>query len=189
MTFEDRASASDGAPAIRLEETFALPIPPDEAWVVLNDVPRIAHCMPGTRNVETVGPADWRANVGVKVGPLGLDFVAQIHSDPVPGEPYTAHITMEAEETSGKGVASVVVVSRITPTASDESQVSVSTSIEFRGTMARHLRGPIVVSVGRQMTKRFALNLREEVLSSRAQVPRPPWYVRLWRAIVPKRNR
>ena len=173
---------------IQLEEAFALPIPADEAWVVLNDVPRIAHCMPGTKNVETVGPADWRANVGVKVGPLGLEFLAAIHSDPVAGELHKAKITMEAEETSGKGVASVVVISSISPTAENESSVSVSTNIEFSGVMARHLHGPIVVTVGRQLTKRFAQNLREEVLAARPAERRPPWYVRTWRALFPKRD-
>jgi carbon monoxide dehydrogenase subunit G len=156
-------------PPIQFEDSFELPVPPDEAWDLLNDVPRIAHCMPGASEVETVGPNQWVADVEVKIGPMSMGFNASIRSEHVSVEKRIARLTMTAEETKGKGTATAVVRSSVTGESPTSSRVSLQTELSFGGQMAKHLRGPIVTSVGRQLTKRFAQRLREEL--SEAKVP------------------
>src|SRR5258708_3428567 len=36
-----------GARSVEFDNSFDVPLPPGEAWPVLMDIPRIAHCMPG----------------------------------------------------------------------------------------------------------------------------------------------
>jgi carbon monoxide dehydrogenase subunit G len=180
----DTLQAGTVSPPIRFEDSFELPVPPDEAWELLNDVPRIAHCMPGTSDIETVGPNQWVASVEVKIGPMSMGFDASIHSEHISVEEYTARLTMTAEETKGKGTATAVVRSSVTGESLSSSKVSLQTELSFGGQMAKHLRGPIVTSVGRQLTKRFAQRLRQELVeaqgvgSSDVRVAMPSSYAR-----------
>lgn len=183
-------ASDEAAPAIAFAESFDLPVAPSEAWIVLNDVARIAPCMPGVSDVETIGPADWRAKLGIKVGPLGMEFDATIHSEPVPGTDHTAKLTLAATETTGKGTATAIVLSTITAMPPDASKVAISNEIFFSGIMGRYLRGPMVTSVGRQLTKRFAQNLRQELGAAQAEpggavvrLDRGPLRLRLRRAL------
>ena len=42
---------------MRLENTFEVPAPPDAAWALLTDVPRVVPCMPGAELTEVVSRA------------------------------------------------------------------------------------------------------------------------------------
>src|SRR5205814_8174227 len=46
---------------MRLENTFDVPAPPERAWELLMDVPRVIPCMPGAELTETVDDATWKA--------------------------------------------------------------------------------------------------------------------------------
>ena len=59
---------------MQLENSFTVPAPPDVAWAVLLDVPRIAPCMPGAELTETVGERTYKGNAKLRVGPVSLTF-------------------------------------------------------------------------------------------------------------------
>ena len=40
---------------MRLENEFTVPAPPEQAWALLNDIPRVVPCMPGAELTEIVG--------------------------------------------------------------------------------------------------------------------------------------
>ena len=37
---------------MKIRNSFRIPLPPDQAWAVLNDIPRIAGCAPGAELLE-----------------------------------------------------------------------------------------------------------------------------------------
>jgi carbon monoxide dehydrogenase subunit G len=57
--------------AIELDNSFTVPVPPEQAWGVLLDVERIAPCMPGA-SVTSVADDEVDGQVKVKLGPLSL---------------------------------------------------------------------------------------------------------------------
>ena len=57
--------------AIELDNSFTVPVPPEQAWDVLLDVERIAPCMPGAA-VLAVNGDEVEGQVKVKLGPLSL---------------------------------------------------------------------------------------------------------------------
>jgi uncharacterized protein len=59
--------------AIELDNTFTVPVPPEQAWDVLLDVERIAPCMPGA-SVTSVEGDEIQGQVKVKLGPLSLTY-------------------------------------------------------------------------------------------------------------------
>ena len=59
--------------AIELDNSFTVPVPPEQAWHVLLDVERIAPCMPGA-SVTSVEGDEVAGQVKVKLGPLSLSY-------------------------------------------------------------------------------------------------------------------
>ena len=53
---------------------FRVPLPLEEAWQLMLDVPRIMPCLPGARLTEILGPGKYRGSVTVKLGPIKLAF-------------------------------------------------------------------------------------------------------------------
>src|SRR5207248_10895637 len=66
--------ARPGGVEVKIETSFDVPVPPERAWALLMDVPRVIPCMPGATLTETVDDANWKAAVKVKLGPISLAF-------------------------------------------------------------------------------------------------------------------
>jgi len=58
---------------MKLENSFTVPVPVEQAWQVLQDVERIAPCMPGA-TLDTVDGDAFTGRVKVKVGPIMLTY-------------------------------------------------------------------------------------------------------------------
>ena len=63
---------------MRLENTFDVPAPPESAWALLMDVPRVVPCMPGAELAETVDESHWKAKLEVRLGPIALTYAADV---------------------------------------------------------------------------------------------------------------
>ena len=59
--------------AMELDNSFTVPVPPEQAWDVLLDVKRIAPCMPGATVDEVEGDVI-NGHIKVKVGPVSLTY-------------------------------------------------------------------------------------------------------------------
>lgn len=51
-----------------------IPAPPQTVWDALNDPALLRRCIPGCETLEKTGPADFRAAVTVKIGPMKATF-------------------------------------------------------------------------------------------------------------------
>src|SRR5262249_30708524 len=76
--FRGRAGAVRGGRGMRLENSFDVAAPPETAWALLMDVPRVIPCMPGAELVETLGEDAWKARMRVKLGPISLAFLTDV---------------------------------------------------------------------------------------------------------------
>jgi carbon monoxide dehydrogenase subunit G len=59
---------------MKISNSFRIPVPPEQAWEVLNDVPRVARCAPGAQLLEQRDDGAYVGTVGVKLGPVALSF-------------------------------------------------------------------------------------------------------------------
>ena len=59
---------------MRIENSFEVDAPIEDAWALLMDVPRIVPCMPGATITDTVDDDHWKAKMAVKLGPISLNF-------------------------------------------------------------------------------------------------------------------
>ena len=63
---------------MRLENSFTVPASPETVWELLNDVPRVVPNMPGARLDAVVDDNAWKATMAVKLGPVALEFAADV---------------------------------------------------------------------------------------------------------------
>src|ERR1700723_2952869 len=117
--------------AIELDNSFTVPVPPEQAWDVLLDVERIAPCMPGA-SVTSVEGDEIEGQVKVKLGPLSLTYKG------------TASATGQANLTPGEGAG--------------QTLVSIHTSLNVTGKPAQFGRS-LLPEVSGKLIQQFATNL------------------------------
>jgi uncharacterized protein len=146
--------------AMELDNSFTVPVPPDQAWDVLLDVQRIAPCMPGATVDEVEGDVV-NGRIKVKVGPVSLTYRGTAKF--TERDPDAHLIVMEAsgKETRGAGTAAATVRASLAPDASgDGTQVTMHTTMNVTGRPAQFGRG-VMVEVGGKLVDQFAANLAQ----------------------------
>jgi len=149
---------------MRLENSFEVPAPPDRTWRLLNDVPAVVPCMPGAELEETVGEHAWKAKLQVKLGPIALQFAADVTREEMDEQAGRVVLAVKAREARNRGSAEATIESTLAE-QDGGSRVVIVTDLKLRGTVAQYGRG-IVPDVARQLTAQFAdciaARLREE---------------------------
>ena len=54
---------------MKIDVSFTVPVPPQDAWPLLLDVPRIVPCLPGASLTDALGDNRYKGQATVKVGP------------------------------------------------------------------------------------------------------------------------
>jgi hypothetical protein len=139
---------------MRLENSFEVPAPPERAWELLNDVPRVIPCMPGAELTEVVDNTHWKAVVHVKLGPIALQFGTEIERTETDPSTRRAVLAAKARELKGRGGAQATIESTLEQAASG-TRVTLVTDLTLQGPVAQYGRG-IVADVAKTLVGRFA---------------------------------
>src|SRR5215210_5976762 len=118
---------------MRLENSFEVSAPAEEAWDLLMDVPRVIPCMPGAELVETVDDSTWKARVRVKLGPMSLTFLADVKRDEVDEAARRVRLATNAREERGRGAASATIESSLAQAADGATRVNSVTELTLTG--------------------------------------------------------
>jgi uncharacterized protein len=144
--------------AMELDNSFIVPVPPDQAWDVLLDVKRIAPCMPGA-TVDEVDGDVVTGRIKVKVGPVSLTYRGTAKFTERDPEARAVVVEASGKETRGAGTASATVRASLAPDASEGgTQVTMHTTMNVTGRPAQFGRG-VIVEVGGKLVDQFAANL------------------------------
>lgn len=156
---------------MRLENSFTVGLPPEQAWAVLTDPERVAPCMPGV-HLDEVDGDDVRGGLRVKVGPIAAEYsgLAQFRErDEAAG---VVVVAASGREVRGRGSASATVTLRLAP-APEGTRVDLATELALTGRLAQFGRGVLGEVTGR-LVDEFARALAEEVAGSRARTAAAP---------------
>ncbi len=146
---------------MRMENSFEVPAPPERAWELLMDVPRVVPCMPGAELTETVDDSTWKAKVGVKFGPISLSFATDVKRDEVDEAARRAKLSARARELRGRGGGQATIESTLVP-MDGGTRVEIVTDLTLSGAVAQYGRG-MVEDVSAQLIRRFAECLEGEL--------------------------
>jgi uncharacterized protein len=157
--------------AIELDNSFTVPVPPEQAWDVLLDVERIAPCMPGA-SVTSVEGDEIEGQVKVKLGPLSLSYKGTAKFTEKDQANHTIAIEASGKETRGAGTASATVHAGLKPAdAEGTTLVSIHTSLNVTGRPAQFGRS-LLPEVSGKLISQFATNL--EALMDATVAPAAP---------------
>ena len=148
---------------MEFDNSFEVPLPPAQAWKVLNDIQRIAPCMPGAELTEVVDPDTYKGKIAVRLGPVALIFAGVVKFEQRDEKLYTARISAQGTDAKGRGGANSVATLRLEP-AGGGSKVLVHTSLTLSGSIAQYGRGVgIIQATATQLMNQFAKCLKDKL--------------------------
>ena len=146
---------------MQLSNEFEVPAAPERTWSLLNDVPRVVPCMPGAELTRVVGENEWEATLRVKLGPISLQFLADVTREEVDEEARRVVLAAKAREAKNRGSADARLQSTVTA-VDGGTRVEILTDLTLRGAVAQYGRG-VVPEVASQLTKQFAACLQRQL--------------------------
>jgi uncharacterized protein len=149
-----------------IHNNFEVPLPPDKAWAVLLDIPRIAPCMPGAKLISVDGNDSYTGEVQVRLGPVLLSFRGQAKFTSIDAGNHRATVHAEGRDQKGRGGASADVAFKLVGIPSG-TRVEIDTSLSLSGSVAQYGRGAAMISdLANLLIGQFAANLRRELAAS-----------------------
>jgi carbon monoxide dehydrogenase subunit G len=152
---------------MKFDNSFELPLPVDQTWALLLDVPRIAPCMPGAELVEIENDRSFSGEVSARLGPVALTFKGRALIEPIDNDNHKARIKAQGLDAKGRGGASAVVDFEVRPIPAC-SKVVIGTDLTLSGSVAQYGRGAGVIrEVEAQLTREFAEALQRQLSAER----------------------
>jgi uncharacterized protein len=137
-----------------IEDAFTVRTPVDRLWAFIQDVERIAPCMPGAELTEVVDERTWKGRVHVKFGPVQMAFAGTVVMEERDDAAHRAKLSAKGTEQRGKGVASAKVESWL-ETGEEGTTVHIRSDLTITGAAAQLSRG-LLPEVAKLLTKQFA---------------------------------
>lgn len=147
---------------MKLDNSFRVELPVDQAWNLLTDLPRIAPCLPGA-HLDDVVDGEYRGGLSTKIGPINARYTGTARFLELDDVGRRAVIEARGREQKGSGAASATIVAVLRP---DErgTAVDVSTELSVSGRAAQFGRS-LLAEVSETMLAEFTRRLAESISS------------------------
>lgn len=153
---------------IELENSFTLDMAPEDAWVLLSDVERIAPCVPGAQLTAVEGE-EYRGKIKVKLGPITAEYSGTAKIKERDAGAKRLVVEGKGKDIRGQGTAGADVVMTITASGSG-SEVKVFTDVQLTGKVAQLGRG-VMRDVSARLIDQFVANLKKSTADDAVAVP------------------
>jgi uncharacterized protein len=158
---------------MRIEQTVEVEAPLDRVWALVNDVPRVAPCMPGAELTEVVDERTFAGTVKVKLGPINLSYKGTVVLEEVDEAAHRARLQASGRDVRGGGTAKATVDTRLEAVSGDRTRMSVETDLHLTGRVASFGRGA-VQDVSARLFGQFADCLRDTLEAAPAAATAEP---------------
>ncbi len=145
---------------MKIEQTVEVDAPLDRVWALVNDVPRVAPCMPGAELTKVVDERTYQGTIRVKLGPINMSYKGTAVLEEVDEAGRSAHIAANGKDVRGGGTARAKVVTRLEPLSESTTRMAVTADVQLTGRVASFGRGAIQ-DVSAKLFGQFAQCLRE----------------------------
>ena len=144
---------------MRIDNSFFIAAPPERAWPVLLDVPRIAPCLPGARLTEVLDADRYKGEAAVKLGPVQLQFGGEAQLSAVDPAARSARVTAKGADRKGRGNAAAVMNFSLSAEGAG-TRVNVDTDLTLTGSIAQYGRASgLIKEIANELIGQFAANL------------------------------
>ncbi|MFF2807369.1 SRPBCC family protein [Streptomyces sp. NPDC058000] len=141
---------------MQLSNTVPVKAPPDAVFALVNDVERVASCMPGAVLDGRDGDA-WQGRVRVKVGPVTAAYAGTVRFLETDAEGRRLRVQARGADAHGNGDAEAEVTLTVAE-APEGARLELVTDLVIRGKLAQFGKGAIG-TVSTRILEQFARNL------------------------------
>ena len=134
-----------------------MPAPAERAWALLQDIERVAACMPGARITERIDPQHYKGTVAVRFGPANLSFRGDLELAAVEPATRTLRLLGKGTDTSGGSGASLDLTGRIDAVDATSCTLTGRSEMSLSGRVAT-FGGRMAEAVADQVLRQFAAN-------------------------------
>ena len=145
---------------MRIENTVEVDAPLDRVWALVNDIPRVAPCMPGAALTGVLDDTAYEGTVAVKLGPLRMSYKGKVVVEEVDEANHSARLTASGRDTKGAGTARASVETRLEPAGDRHTRLHVTSDVQLTGKVASFGRGGAINDVATRLFGQFADCLR-----------------------------
>jgi uncharacterized protein len=156
---------------MRIENTVEVDAPLDRVWALVNDIPRVAPCMPGAALTGVVDDQTYEGTVAVKLGPLRMSYKGKVVVEAVDEANHSARLAASGRDTKGAGTARASVETRLEPAGDSHTRLHVTSDVQLTGKVASFGRGGAINDVATRLFGQFADCLRATLEAGPAAEP------------------
>jgi carbon monoxide dehydrogenase subunit G len=154
---------------MKLEQSFDVAAPVDQVWHALNDLERVAPCLPGAAITDHDEDGTYHGTFQVKLGPTTAAYRGTIKIESADEGTHTATLKARGTDKRGQGGASATIVNTLSEQAGG-TRVQAVTDFSITGRLARFGRSGMMEDISNRLMRDFAT-----CLSSRlAEAPTAP---------------
>lgn len=148
---------------MKIQNSFTVDQPPNEAWHTLLDIPSIVPCMPGASLIAVEDERTFKGQVKLKLGPVAVAFQGRAQFVEVDEIQHRVRAKASGNETKGRGNAQADVEFKLSPNERG-TRVDVVTDVNLAGSVAQYGRAQgVIAGVAQVLIDQFATNLRQQI--------------------------
>jgi carbon monoxide dehydrogenase subunit G len=159
---------------MKLEQTFEVQAPLAQVWEALNDLERVAPCLPGAAITGHDEDGTYHGTFTVKLGPMTAAYNGTIKIEDVDEAAHTATLKARGTDKRGQGGANATIVNTLSE-HDGGTRVEAVTDFNITGRLAQFGRGGMMQDVSNRLLRDFATclstRLAEPGAPTEAEVP------------------
>ena len=147
---------------MKLEQSFEVAAPIDQVWAALNDLERVAPCLPGAAITEHDEDGTYHGTFQVKLGPTTAAYHGTIKIESADESTHTATLKARGTDKRGQGGASATIVNTLTE-HDGATTVHADTDFAITGRLARFGRGGMMEDISNRLLRDFSTCLQSRL--------------------------
>ena len=143
---------------MKLENRCLVPADVDSTWELVTDIPRVAACVPGIKDVSPDGENRYRASLQARVGPMGFTMSGTIMVLELDRDKAEARFQVDAADRRLGGSIRAEMILRLAAQPQGHTEMLITTDTTFMGKLGE-LGQPVIHRKARSTLEQFAQNL------------------------------
>ncbi|MFT5351154.1 MAG: carbon monoxide dehydrogenase subunit G [Planctomycetota bacterium] len=146
---------------MRVEKTFTVNAPQQTVWDFVKDPVKMGPCIPGCKNITALDANNYKALIGIKVGPITAKFnlVVEIIEETAPSEIISK---TRGEEGTRASMVTADNIVRLSSNADGSTEVYCESESSITGRLGKYGAG-MMMKKADAIWEKLAENIRKEI--------------------------
>ncbi|GEL26296.1 carbon monoxide dehydrogenase subunit G [Pseudonocardia sulfidoxydans NBRC 16205] len=153
---------------MHLDHQFRVPLPVDQTWTILTDLPTVARCLPGA-HLDSAVDGRYDGGLATRIGPISAKYRGTATFVELDEVDHRAVIEARGREEKGSGTATAVITMLLKPEG-DSTLVEVTTELAISGRAAQFGRS-LLADVSATMLTEFVRRLERMIAAGEHTAP------------------